>query len=86
MYLTTHVTEAAYDAADFSKVLLEQKKSFELFLEITGPFTTDPSISDFINKLEPVKKVYEGIGTSLTVQNINDITKVITDVRTLIIQ
>ena len=35
MYLTTNVSEAAYEAANFAKVLLEQKKSFELYLEIT---------------------------------------------------
>jgi ribosomal protein S11 len=28
MYLTTHVSEAAYQVAGISKVLLEQKKSF----------------------------------------------------------
>ena len=81
MYLTTHVSEAAYQVAGISKVLLEQKKSFELFLEITQPYATDPSVSDFVKLLDPVKKVYEGLGTSLTEQNIKDITKVITDVR-----
>jgi hypothetical protein len=86
MYLTTHVTEAAYQAANFSKVLLEQKKSFELYLEITAPFINDPSVGDFVNKLEPVKKVYDGMTTSLTEQNINDITKVIAEVRDQIIQ
>ena len=38
MYLTTHVSEAAYQVAGISKVLLEQKKSFELFLEIAQPY------------------------------------------------
>jgi hypothetical protein len=36
--------------------------------------------------LDPVKKVYEGIGTSLTEQNIKDITKVIVDVREQIVK
>jgi hypothetical protein len=86
MYLTTHVSEAAYQVAGISKVLLEQKKSFELFLDITKPYTTDPSVGDFIKLLDPVKKVYEGLGTSLTEQNIKDITKVIEGVRTQIVQ
>ena len=77
MYLTTHVSEAAYQVAGISKVLLEQKKSFELFLEITKPYLNDPSVGDFVKLLDPVKKVYEGLGTSLTEQNIKDITKVI---------
>jgi hypothetical protein len=86
MYLTTHVSEAAYQVAGISKVLLEQKKSFELFLDITKPYLTDPSVADFVKLLDPVKKVYEGMGTSLTEQNIKDITKVIVDVREQIVK
>src|SRR5450759_2640672 len=86
MFLTTHVSEAAYQVAGISRVLLEQKKSFELFLEITKPYATDPSVSDFVKLLDPVKKVYEGLGTSLTEQNIKDITKVISEVRSQIVQ
>jgi hypothetical protein len=86
MYLTTHVSDAAYQIAGISGVLLEQKKSFDLFLEISKPYATDPSISDFLKLLEPVKKVYEGIGSSLTEQNIKDITSVITEVRAKSVQ
>lgn len=86
MYLTTHVSEAAYQVAGISKVLLDQKNSFDLFLDITKPYLSDPSVSDFVKKLDPVKKVYEGIGTSLTEQNIIDITKVIGEVREQIVQ
>ncbi len=86
MYLTTHVSEAAYQVAGISKVLLEQKKSFDLFLDITKPYLNDPSVGDFVKLLDPVKNVYEGLGTSLTEQNIKDITKVIGDVREQIVQ
>ncbi len=86
MYLTTHVSEAAYQISGISKVLLEQKKSFDTFLEITQPYITDPSVGDFVKLLDPVKKVYEGLSTSLTDQNIKDITTAITDVRSRIVQ
>jgi hypothetical protein len=86
MYLTTHVSEAAYQVAGISKVLLEQKKSFELFLEITKPYINDPSVGDFVKLLDPVKKVYEGLGTSLTEQNIKDLTNVIVGVREQIVK
>ena len=86
MFLTTHVSEAAYQVSGISRVLLEQKKSFELFLEITQPYATDQSVSDFVKLLDPVKKVYEGISTSLTEQNIKDITKVIEGIRKQIVQ
>jgi hypothetical protein len=86
MYLTTHVSEAAYQVAGISGVLLKQKKSFELFLEITQPYATDPGVSDFVKLLDPVKKVYEGLTTSLTEKNIMDITKVIEAVRSQIVK
>jgi hypothetical protein len=86
MYLTTHVSEAAYQVAGISKVLLEQKKSFDLFIEITKPYLSDPSVGDFVKRLDSVKAVYAGIGSSLTEQNIKDITKVIGDVREQIVQ
>jgi uncharacterized membrane-anchored protein YhcB (DUF1043 family) len=86
MYLTTHVSEAAYNVAGIAKNLLEQKKSFELYLEITKPYENDPIISDFVKKLDPVKSVYAGLGTSLTEKNIMDITKAIETVREQIVK
>jgi hypothetical protein len=86
MYLTTHVSEAAFQVAGISRVLLEQKKSFELYLDLTRPYMDEPMISDFVKNLEPIKKVYEGLGTSLTEVNIKDITAAILTIRTKLIQ
>jgi hypothetical protein len=86
MFLTTHVSEAAYQAPGFSKNLLAQKKSFELYLEITKPYMNDPMVSDFVKKLDPINEVYKGLGTSLTMQNILDITKAITYIHDQIVQ
>jgi hypothetical protein len=72
--------------AGISKNLLEQKKSFDLYLEITKPYETDLGLAEFIRKLDPIKKVYEGLGTSLTMKNIMDITKAINEVRAQIVQ
>jgi hypothetical protein len=86
MYLTTHVSEAAYQVSGISKVLLEQKKSFELYIDLTKPYMEDPMISDFVKNLEPINKVYAGLGTSLTFDNIKDITTAISTIRGKIIQ
>jgi len=86
MYLTTHVSEAAYQVAGISKNLLEQKSSFEVYLEITKPYEDDPIVSEFVKKLDPIKKVYEGLDTSLTQKDIMDITKAMEEVRSLIVQ
>ena len=85
MYLTTHVSEAAYQVAGISKVLIEQKESFDLFIEITEPYLTDQNVKEFVDKLEPIRKVYSGLTTSLTNQNIVDITKAIETIRGQII-
>ncbi|HVN59001.1 MAG TPA: hypothetical protein VMT63_11930 [Bacteroidales bacterium] len=81
MFLTTHVSEAAYNVAGISKVLLEQKKSFELYLDVTKPYLDNQAVADFVKSLDPIKTVYAGIGTSLTEQNIKDITAAITVIR-----
>ena len=86
MYLTTHVSEAANQVAGISKNLLEQKESFNTYLEITKPYENDPDIKNFLAILEPIKKVYEGLTTSLTQQNIIDITKAIEGIRAQIIK
>jgi hypothetical protein len=86
MYLTTHVSAAAYQVAGISKNLIEQKKSFELFLEIAKPYENDQIVSDFVKKLDPIKEVYKDLSTSLTEKNIKDITRAITLVRDEIVK
>ena len=81
MYLTTHVSEVAYQVAGISKVLIEQKESFDLVIEITQPYLNDQHVKEFVDKLEPIRKVYAGLTTSLTNQNIIDITKAIETIR-----
>jgi hypothetical protein len=86
MYLTCHVSEAAYQVAGISGVLLEQKKSFDLYIDLTKPYMDVQMIKDFIDTLEPIKKVYSGLGSSLTLENIKDITTAINTVRSKITQ
>jgi hypothetical protein len=86
MYLTCNVNEAAYNHPNFARVLIEQKKSFDLFISLTSPYLDDPAIDDFVKTLDPIKNVYAGLTTSLTDQNIKDITDAITIIREKLIQ
>lgn len=86
MYLTTNVSEAAYNVATIANVLLEQKKSFETFLDLTKTYMGDTMIRDFVKELEPIKAVYATLGTSLTDANIKDIKTAMEKIRTKIIQ
>ncbi len=85
VYLTTHVSEAAYQVAGIAKLLLDQKDSYDLFLNITSPYSDDPAIKDFLEKLLPIGQVYQGLTTSLTNENIMDITKAIEGIRSQIV-
>jgi hypothetical protein len=82
MYITTHISESVFHVEGIARVLLEQKQTFELFLEIAESHPDDPEVKELLNSLQPVKEVYEGVDyTSLTVTNVNDITRVIEEVR-----
>lgn len=81
MYLTTNVSEAAYNVANIAKVLIEQKNSFMLYLDLTKSYMEDSMVREFVNNLEPIKTVYDGLGTSLTEKNLADIKEAMSIVR-----
>jgi hypothetical protein len=81
MYITTNISESVYHVEGIVKVLLEQKKSFELFIDIATPYSDDPLIKEFLTDLEPIRTVYAGIQTSLNMQNVTDITNAVAAVR-----
>lgn len=81
MYITTNISESVYHVQGIVKVLLEQKESFELYLQICEPYAGEPGIKEMLTVLEPVRKLYEGLSSSLTEQEVNNITRVIAEVR-----
>lgn len=81
MFITTHISESVYHVEGIVKVLLEQKSSFELLLEIAKPHAEDPSIKAMLELLEPMKTIYEGLDTSLSLKDVDDITKAIESIR-----
>ena len=85
-YLTASVSETGNHVTGFESILLEQKKSFELFEEIAKPLSSDEMVSKFLKELQPVREVYSTLGTSLTIQNIEDLKKAITQVRSALVK
>jgi len=81
MYITSHISESVYHVEGIVKIFLEQKISFDLFMEIAKAHESDPLIQEYLKDLEPIRNVYAGITTSLTEQNVIDITKAIESVR-----
>jgi hypothetical protein len=86
MYLTLSVSESGGHLSGFETVLLEQKESFELFEELANPHTDDPLVSRILAELQPVREFYAGVGTSLTLEQIEAMKKAVTAVRSELIK
>ena len=81
MFITTHISESVFHVEGIVSVLLEQKKSFELFINLATQHADDPAVKDILDLFEPMKKIYEGIDTSLTEKNVKDITREVALIR-----
>ena len=81
MYITTHISESVFHVEGIVRVLLDQKKSFELFYEIAKPHADDLMVNEILEVFEPMRLVYEGLDTSLTLKNVDDIISTIEAIR-----
>jgi len=86
MYLTMSVSESGAHLSGFESVLLDQKKSFDLFKELAAPHTTDPLVSRMLTSMQPVTDVYATLGTSLTMADIENLKKAVTSVRSELVK
>lgn len=86
MYLTMAVSESGQHLSGFEKVLLDQKASFDLFLELAQPHLDDPMVTRIVSSIQPIKDVYATLGTSLTMQQIEILKKAINGVRAELVQ
>ncbi len=86
MYLTLSVSESGGHLSGFESVLLEQKESFELFEELAKPHNEDPLVARMLAQLQPVREFYAGVGTSLTMEEIEAMKRAVTTVRSELIK
>lgn len=78
MYITTHISESVYHVTGIVEVLLEQKRSFELFLEVAEPFAEDPVVKEMLDLLNPIREVYQDVDHgNLSVEDVDNITKAV---------
>ena len=81
MYLTLAVSESGAHLTGFEQVLIDQKKSFDMFLEIAKPHADDALVTKMMQDLKPINDIYATLSTSLTMQNIEDLKRAVGAVR-----
>jgi hypothetical protein len=81
MYLTLAVSESGAHLSGFEPVILEQKKSFELFEELASTYSDDPLVARILAAVQPVREIYNGLGTSLTMEDIEALKRAVNTVR-----
>ena len=86
MYLTLAVSESGAHLSGFESVLLEQKKSFELYEELAQPLSEDPLVSRMLTSLQPIRDVYAELKTSLTMEEIETLKKAVNSVRAELVE
>jgi hypothetical protein len=86
MYLTLAVSESGGHLSGFENVLLDQKKSFELFEELASAHSEDALVSKLLTSMQPIKAMYSTLSTSLTMKNIEDLKKAVNTARTELIK
>jgi hypothetical protein len=86
MYLTLAVSESGAHLTGFEQVLIDQKSSFDVFMEIAKPQGDDALVAKLLSDLQPVKEMYSTLTTSLTMQNIEDLKKAVGTVRSELVK
>jgi hypothetical protein len=86
LYLTMAVSESGQNLTGFEKALLDQKASFELFLELAQPHIDDPYVRKILDALQPIKDFYATVGTSLTMKQIETLKNAVNGVRAGLVQ
>ncbi len=86
MYLTLAVSESGAHVSGFESVLLDQKKSFELFEELAKPHAEDPLVSRMLSTVQPIREIYGALGTSMTFEDIEAMKKAVNTVRSELIK
>ena len=86
MYLTMSVSESGAHLSGFESALLDQKKSFEEFEGLAAPHNSDPLVSRILTSMQPIRDVYTKLGTSLTMEDIENLKKAVNSVRSDLIK
>ncbi len=81
LYLTTHVSANSYNNYELVKIIADQKKSLDKLMDVLNERKNDSVIHDLITTLQPLKKLYDEAGDSMTEQQLKDISAEVEKIR-----
>ncbi len=73
LYLTTHVSANSYDNYELVKIIAGQKESLEKLLDVLNERKDDAPVQELIETLQPLKKLYDNAGDSMTEKQLHAI-------------
>ena len=85
LYLTTHVSTSVYHNYSIVKIIHEQKSSLDNLINILQEYKDGKAISELLQDLDPIKKVYDSIDEGLTQEQVEAIILAIESVRDKIV-
>ncbi len=81
LYLTTHVSANSYDNYELVKIIADQKKSLDKLMDVLNERKGDASMDNLINTLQPLKKLYDEAGDSMTEKQLKAISAEVEKIR-----
>jgi hypothetical protein len=85
IYITTQIAMTAADNTEFMEIIAHQKKSLNTLIEILEPIREDADIANIYTRLTEMAGIFEGVGDSLTDEQLDAIVEIIDPLRESIV-
>ncbi len=86
LYLTTHVSDNAYNNYNLVKIIFDQKESLTKLMGVLEEYKDNQDISDLINILAPLQQQYNAIQGSMTEKQLQAISAEVEKIRNKLIE
>lgn len=85
VYITSQIIITSKEKEPFITILVNQKNSLQMLLKVLEPVKDDISVSDIYTKLIEIEKSYEGLGETVTKEQIGSLTTQIEELRSSLV-
>jgi hypothetical protein len=85
IYITSQIALTAADNTSFLEIIAHQKKSLNTLIGIIEPVKDDTDLAEIYQGLSELAKVFEGVGDTLTEEQLGEVQKIIDPLRESIV-